>query len=190
MYCQPSLFFIPSLVALLAIILLLTNKLRYFFCLSETDELTSLPNFRGFRRKLKKELDKHKKENRDFSIAILDIDGFSRFNNHSYALGDIVLQDFVKFLKEELPVDIFVARFRLGDEFILIFPYPAAEASDILKVIADKSKNIIHGKEAQQMEFSLSFSFGIASYESDEDTVETLFEKAEKALKENKKLHQ
>jgi diguanylate cyclase (GGDEF)-like protein len=190
MCCQPSLYFIPSLVALLAIILLMANKLRFYFRISEMDELTSLPNFRGFRRKLKKELGRHKKGSRDFSVAILDIDGFKRFNNHSYALGDLVLQDFVKFLKEELPINTFVARFRLGDEFILMFSHPTEDASDKLKVIADKSKNIIHIKEAQQMEFSLSFSFGVASFDRNKDTVETLLEKAEKALKENKKLHQ
>lgn len=190
MYCLLSLFLLPILVAMLAIILLLVNKMRTYFLLSETDELTSLPNFRGFRRKLNKTLRIHKQKGSDFSVAILDIDGFRRFNQHSYALGDSVLQDFVGHLTMELPENTFMARFRLGDEFVLILPYAATEASEKLQSIASKSKEIIHKKETQQMEYTLSFSFGIAGFKIDKDTVETLLEKAEKSLKENKKLKQ
>jgi diguanylate cyclase (GGDEF)-like protein len=190
MCCQHFLCIIPTFVALLAIILLLGNKLRYFFRLSETDELTSIPNFRGFRRKLKKVIADHKKEDRHFCLSILDIDGFKRFNDHSYAFGDSVLLDFVKFLKDELPFDAFMARFRLGDEFILILPYNAAEASEKIKSIKDKSKNLIYNKDAEHIKYSLTFSFGMAAFDRNVDSVETLLEKAEKALKENKKQKQ
>jgi diguanylate cyclase (GGDEF)-like protein len=190
MCCQHSLFIIPALVALLAIILLLVTKLKYYFRLSETDELTSLPNYRSFRRKLNKTLRIHKQKDTDFSIAILDIDGFRRFNNHSYALGDKVLQDFVESLKGELPENAFLARFRLGDEFILILPYPVAETIEKLNGIAEKSKSHIHKNETHKMEYTLTFSFGVAAFEKGKDSVETLLEKAEQALKENKKLKQ
>ncbi|MEI6853777.1 MAG: GGDEF domain-containing protein [Bacteroidota bacterium] len=188
MCCQHSLFFIPALAALLAIILLLINKLKYYFRLSETDELTSLPNYRSFRRKLKKALLIHKKNDTAISVAILDIDGFRRFNNHSYALGDKVLQDFVVSLKGDLPENAFMARFRLGDEFVLILPYPMAKATEKLNGIAEKSKSRIHKNKTHKMEYSLSFSFGVAGFEKGKDSVESLLEKAEQALKENKKL--
>jgi diguanylate cyclase (GGDEF)-like protein len=190
MCCQSSLYFIPSLVALLAIILLLANKLRHYFRLSETDELTSLPNFRGFRRKLKKNLHIYKQKNTDFSVAILDIDGFKRFNDHSYAFGDMVLLDFVQFLKDELPFDTFFARFRLGDEFILILPYNAEETIEKMKNIVGKSKNLVYNKDLDQMHYALTFSFGVAGFDRDNDSVETILENAERNLKENKKIKQ
>lgn len=190
MCCQHSLFIIPALVALLAIILLLVTQLKHYFRLSETDELTSLPNYRSFRRKLKKALIIHKKNGSDLSVAIIDIDGFRRFNNHSYALGDRVLQDFVEFLTMELPENNFMARFRLGDEFILILPYSENDAKEKLNGIAEKSKSKVHKKDAYPMEYTLSFSFGVAGFDKEKDTLESLLEKSEQSLKENKKLKQ
>ena len=175
---------------LLAIVIVLVFVLRHYFRLSQTDELTSLPNFRGFRRKLKKALKRNNNTSTGLSVVLLDIDGFKRFNNHSYALGDKVLQDFVESPLGELPADVFLARYRLGDEFILIFPCNSTEATDKMNTIARLSNNLIYNKSQEQMQYTLTFSFGVATYYRGKDSIETLLEKAEKALKENKKLKQ
>jgi diguanylate cyclase (GGDEF)-like protein len=190
MSCSHFFYFIPAGVALLVIFVILAIKIRHYFVLSETDEMTSIPNYRGFQRKLRKVINANKKNLPPFSIAILDIDGFKRFNDHSYALGDRVLVDFVQFLKDELPIDAFLSRFRLGDEFILILPYSAEEAIEKMKNISGKSKNLVYNKDFDQMQYSLTFSFGVAVFDQKKDTVEALLEKAEKALKENKKKKQ
>jgi diguanylate cyclase (GGDEF)-like protein len=185
---QHILFFIPAILGLLTFLLLVVFRLRYYHRLSETDELTSLPNYRGLRKKLAKVIPKYKKQGKPLCLTILDIDRFKQFNDHSYALGDRVLIDFVKFLRIELPNDAFIARFRLGDEFIMLLPYNAEEATEKMKAILNKSKNLIYQRDVEQMQYSLSFSFGIAALDLDNDSGETLLEKAERSLKENKKL--
>jgi diguanylate cyclase (GGDEF)-like protein len=187
MCCQHFLCFIPALVALLAIILLLGIKLRNYFRLSETDELTSIPNYRGFRRKLRKVIAAGKMKSAPFSIAILDIDGFKRFNDQSYAFGDIVMKDFVRFLKVELPEDTFLARFRFGDEFIMILNCNAEKASAILKNIWASGKDKVQTNQHYKTEYTITFSYGVAGFENETDTIESMLNKSEISLKESKR---
>lgn len=162
-------------------------KLRHYFRLSETDELTSIPNYRSFRRKIRKEILAHKQNKSPLSLAILDINHFRRFNYHSYAFGDMVLKDFVGFIKTELPCDAFIARFRLGDEFIIILNSTTYDATATIERILNKSSNISRFNHEFNMNYYLTFSFGISGFVSKIDTADSLLERTEKALKGNKR---
>ena len=186
MCCQPTLYFFSAFVALLAIILLLANKLRHYMHLSETDTLTALPNYRGFLKKLGIQM----RAKNNLCVAILDIDGFSRFNNESYALGDMVLQHFARFLKSELPEGVFLARFRLGDEFILTIPHTLESANATMLNIAEKIKSQSFTNGRSEKYYTLNFSYGLAAFTPEGDAMDALLQKAEKALMENKKMKQ
>ncbi len=188
MCCQHSFYFIIIIVILLAIILLLIFRMRHYFILSETDEMTSISNYRGFRRKIKKVIAVNKKNGSTFCIAILDIDRFKRFNDQSYDFGDTVLKDFVRFIKEELPEDTFVARFRLGDEFIILLNGSEEEASERMKNIRDKGRDAVKPTPLYKDRFPITFSYGLAEFNKEKDTPESLMERAEKALKINKQI--
>jgi diguanylate cyclase (GGDEF)-like protein len=179
-----SLFFIPVYGLLLLIILVLAVLLRYYFLLSLKDEMTSVASYRGFRRKIKKTIAKRTL----FTIAIFDIDRFSRFNDVSYDLGDKVLIDFASFISEQLPEDSFVARFRFGDEFIVILNSGKEEASEIIKKIQQNCKDIIPYEKQPEQQYHFSFSFGLAAFENASGTLEILLNKAEASLKESKKI--
>jgi diguanylate cyclase (GGDEF)-like protein len=181
MWAEQSLLLIFIIATFLVIIIILLLRLRYFKKLSEMDELTAIPNYRGFRKKITKEIASNKKS---FSIAIIDIDRFKRFNDQSYDLGDNVLKKFVEFIKDELPEDVYIARFRYGDEFILYFNCIENKAIESLQIIKNKCKNSKHFN----IELPLSFSFGTANYSNGNSSFENLLKQAEKALKHNKQI--
>jgi diguanylate cyclase len=187
MCCNHTLFFILLPGLLLCTILILIFWLRYYFRLSLQDEMTSVTNYRGFKRKIKKIIALHKRNHTPFTIAIFDIDRFSRFNEVSYDLGDTVLKDFASFISQQLPGDAFVARFRFGDEFIIILNSGIEEAGEIIKKIRQNCKDTFHIEKQHKMPYDISFSFGMAEFEKAGDTLEMLLNKAESSLKECKK---
>lgn len=182
MWTEHSLYIIFIIAALLVIILVLFARLKHFMKLSEMDELTSIPNYRGFKKMIKKEFSRNKKS---FSIAILDIDRFKRFNDQSYNLGDNALKKFVEFIKKELPEDAYIARFRYGDEFVLYFNCIETKADEILQIIKNNCKN----SKCFDTDLPLSFSFGIAGYSEENISLENLLVQAEKNLKLNKQIN-
>jgi len=187
MCCNHTLFFILLHGLSICIILILIFWLRYYFRLSLQDEMTSVTNYRGFKRKIKKTIARHKKNHTPFTIAIFDIDRFSRFNEVSYDLGDTVLKDFASFISEQLPEDAFVARFRFGDEFIIILNSGIDEAREVIEKVRQNGKDMIRFEKQHEMQYAISFSFGLAEFENAGDTLEMLLNKAEFSLKECKK---
>jgi diguanylate cyclase (GGDEF)-like protein len=167
--------------------MVLAVLLRFYFLLSLKDEMTSVASYRGFNRKIKKVIARHKSNNTPFAIAIFDIDHFSRFNDVSYDLGDKVLKNFAAFISEQLPNDAFVARFRFGDEFIVILNSGKEKASEVIKKIQQNCKDIIPFVKQPELRYPFSFSFGLAEFENASGSLEILLNKAEVSLKESKK---
>ena len=64
---------------------------RYF-----TDHLTNLPNIYQLRKDLQ--------DNEDFGLILISIDSFQTINNfYGFVVGDYIIEEFGKFLKESLP---------------------------------------------------------------------------------------
>jgi two-component system, cell cycle response regulator len=177
-------------VFLAIVILVLAVRLKHYIRLSRIDEMTSVENYRGFQKTIKKIVSSHKKTNTTFSLAIFDIDEFRNYNYESYAFGDIVLKEFVQFLKQYLPEDAYIARFRFGDEFIIIIHSDIEAASEIIINIRDKCREhiFLYGQDKQP--FRISFSYGVALFDKSADTPESLLIRTEKALKEYKRSQQ
>jgi diguanylate cyclase len=84
--------------------------------LSETDELTMLPN----RRSVRIRLDQGPAEGQPMALMLLDMDGFKEINDTlGHAAGDTVLQLSAYRIRDLLPPEAMVARLG-GDEFAVV----------------------------------------------------------------------
>lgn len=168
------------LLLLLGIVLFLLKQLFYFKKLANTDQMTSLMNYTG----LCKEINKFIKSKTPLSLSIIDIDDFGKYNKISYKFGDEVLKEFVLFLKQSLPEDLLLGRFRIGDEFVVVF-----KNADLLKaklILNEFEVKLKHYKFSSLNTFpthTVTFSEGVVEMNSENNNIEALFLEAENILK-------
>lgn len=167
---------------LMIVIIVLVFKLKQYIQLSQIDEITAISNYRGFKKAINKKI----KTKAEFTLAILDIDDFRKYNFKSYAFGDCVLMEFVKLLKQQLPDGSFIARYKFGDEFLIIVNDNLKNATEKIRIIQEKCKNNTFQNNESQQSFNINFSFGTAVFEDSIDSLESLLLRTEKELKENK----
>ncbi len=174
---------ITILVLLEILLLIRVARLRKY---AYADDLTGIKSFRGFSLHVKTMINKANRDNTELAIAIVDIDNFRRFNHESYQLGDCVLKEFCNLLTTTLPPESLVARFKIGDEFIIAFPNTAKSVAEqhlkqMLAICASSDFSCLNGLPG----FSVSFSFGISVYALNEDPGATI-ERAEQSLRAHK----
>ncbi len=163
--------------------LFFSKRIKHFRVLSETDQMTSLMNYRGLCRNIDGLL-KHKI---CFSLVIIDIDNFRVFNKHSYKLGDEVLKEFSVLLSKSFDENTIISRFRIGDEFILVFPNTASKkAKAQIEEFKESCKRHIYVSLHNFSTNSLTFTEGIIETSASINTIEELFSEAENSLKINK----
>jgi diguanylate cyclase (GGDEF)-like protein len=169
--------------AVAVVIILLSKRIIHFRKLSETDLMTSLMNYRGLCRNIEKFIN----YKMPFTLAIIDIDNFRIFNKQSYKLGDDVLKEFAALLNQSFRDTALIARFRIGDEFIIVFKHINSQKA---KMNIDELKEKCNHYNFISLEnfpaHTLTFSEGIVEMNSEIITIDALFTKAEKSLKKNK----
>jgi len=176
----PISFIIPVFAGLLFGGLLAQNKslsakLRD---IAYTDSLTHIYNRLHFAHFLDAEIDKTKRYGGKFSIIFFDLDHFKDVNdNYGHLVGDDVLACITDIVsKANRSADIF-ARYG-GEEFIILTPE------------TNLSGALIHAErlrsDIEKYEFKIvghiTSSFGVAEFDAEKDNVETLLERADKAL--------
>ena len=186
MPCISPILYLSCICLLVVVVILLILQLNFYFRLLQIDEMTSIKNYRGFQKISKKIIRQHKKKNTSFSLAIIDIDEFRNYNIDSYAFGDCVLKNFVTFISQQIPNNAYFARFRFGDEFILILPCDLTTSIKVINELQTKCRENNFVCLQNQRTFNIRFSYGIALFETTDDSMERLLINAEKALKENK----
>ena len=125
------------------------------------DKLTGLFNRRYADDYLQREIENSKRRNRDFTVALADIDHFKRVNDHhSHAVGDEVLQAVAEILSNRCRKTDVVARYG-GEEFLLCFPDTSAEfAEQICSQIRSSIEKTDWSSIADDIRITISF--GIA----------------------------
>jgi two-component system cell cycle response regulator len=89
--------------------------------LAKTDLATGLYNHKAFYEHLEKLLNDYEKGHFEFHLALFDLDKFKSVNDtYGHAVGDIVIANSAKFIKENLRAKDFAARYG-GEEFAVIF---------------------------------------------------------------------
>lgn len=173
-------FVIPILAGLLFGVLLAHIKILSTTLaeMAYTDSLTHIYNRLHFAHFLDIEIDKAKRYGSTFSIIFFDLDHFKVINdNFGHLAGDKVLKEITEIVsKANRSADIF-ARYG-GEEFIILAP--ETDLSGAL-THAERLRNDIEKFDFQTVGHITS-SFGVSEFIAESDNLETLLNRADKAL--------
>ena len=149
--------------------------------LSLTDQLTELPNRRAAMEAMERSWSLSQRENKPFSLMLMDIDHFKRVNDrYGHAVGDQVLKSTTAILSDAVRRDEVIARIG-GEEFLLI----NAGASVREAVVAAERirKQLANATiDAGGEDVSITVSIGIAAREQNTESADELMRAADKAL--------
>lgn len=149
------------------------------------DALTGLPNRRTFEARLAAASSHFERYQRPFSLLILDVDHFKKFNDtYGHEAGDRVLQHVAELVRGSVREVDLPARLG-GEEFVVILPetplMPALEVAErVRKTIADKPV-VWHGRP-----LSVTASLGVATCPDSVESPHELLAAADAALYRSK----
>ncbi len=186
---KEALYFGLFLFTVLAVFL--SSAFKNFFHLykdteekSKIDFLTKLYNHGFFKLKLDEIFAKSEDYN-GFTVALLDVDDFKKYNDtNGHLQGDELLKFFGKFIKEKTEnySEMISARYG-GEEFAILMPdISTNEAVSILNKIR-KELNDTHFKGVEYLPLGcISFSAGVVEFAKGTYGSSELLRKADKAL--------
>jgi len=157
---------------------------RHLAFYSFHDPLTHLYNRQYFDHQLEKEVLRCRRSGGSFSLLLLDIDGFTEFNERlQNTTGDIALQEFAGILTGSVREVDTVARLG-GDEFGIILLEGISEGAHALaqRIIQRFQRHLLPGDKDSRTE-RLSTSIGVASFPSDSFDKADLLSKSGHALR-------
>jgi len=133
--------------------------------LSTTDSLTGLANRRSFNEFLSREWLREQREQQSFSVIMIDIDHFKKYNDHyGHLQGDVCLQKVAWALQGALcrPGDL-LARYG-GEEFVAILPYTELKgAVELAETFHKRVRELALEHEDSPVSANVTISVGIAS---------------------------
>lgn len=149
--------------------------------LSQTDQLTQVYNRRKIDLIFKNRFNEAKRYETTFSIILIDIDHFKSINDkYGHDMGDKILVEFAKVLKQNIRTTDSLARF--GGEEFLIIASNTNEQNCLL--LCNKLKEKIKTIEIDSVK--ISASFGYTEYDSKFKTKDEMFKVADDFLYEAK----
>ncbi len=169
-------------LSFLAKYLLKARDFEYQYKLATIDGLTELYNHRYFQDALRKQLDISRRYNQPFSLIIVDIDFFKKFNDtYGHQAGDAVLRQVAKILKTNSRTTDYVCRYG-GEEMTIILPNTNAEdalfnANRICKAVADTPFHLTPVDKV-----NVTISLGVSTFPDNAQTPQDLIEWADKGL--------
>lgn len=165
---------------------MLQEKVRELAEQASTDRLTGLLNFRSYEREMSKRIKEcqRARDKSDFSLALIDIDYFKRFNDsYGHAAGNDVLAGVAAEIGRVIRASDTAFRYG-GEEFAVSLPKCDMQGALLL---AERIRAAIeaHTFETEGGTHRITVSIGCASYQPG-DTQHTLFTRADQALYEAK----
>jgi len=144
------------------------------------DVLTEIPNRLAYEKKSVEEIARWKRFSNPLSLAIWDIDFFKKVNDtYGHKAGDKVLKTIAQLLNERIRETDFLARFG-GEEFVMLLPGTAEK--ETLRLVNDLRKKVAScGFRYKGDAVNITVSCGISTFR-DEDTLASVFERADNAL--------
>lgn len=155
----------------------LSKRLEEF---SQLDVLTGLQNHRVFMERLALEIERAKRFNREFSIVIIDVDNFTKFNEtFGYHSGDEMLSKIGGILKRNIRLTDLASRYG-GESFSLLL---TETPTDVALIVAERIRSAINSLRLDNRASpSITMSAGISSFPSDARDALGLTDAALKAL--------
>ncbi len=177
-----SLYVGSNAVMLLALgmgmILMAGDRLRVEFeHLASYDPLTNVLTRRVFLEACEQELARCRRHGRSMALLLLDIDHFKTINDtHGHQTGDRVLVDLVARIAALLRRPDQLARFG-GEEFVLLLPETSQE-----EAITVAERILAHVAAPREGLPPITVSIGVATNRPDEDQIDALLARADRAL--------
>ncbi len=149
---------------------------------SQKDPLTQLLNRRGWNKYVEKEFERYKRYRRSFSVIMIDIDHFKRFNDfYGHTVGDAILRKFGALLTNSVRNVDTVFRYG-GEEFTVLLPETRLEDAEIVaKRILDKINSTVFTYRKKNLELKVTASLGVADCKG-KDSADAVLEAADQAL--------
>lgn len=163
----------------------LTEKQKQLEKLATHDALTNLYNRRKFDDLFEQQWHYTKRNSMNFSLAIIDIDNFKKYNdNYGHKKGDEVLKQVADTLVDSVkrPQDS-ISRFG-GEEFVLLLPEINMEGfCHVLQNVKDNinNLNILHEKSENCNKLTVTIG-GVLGVPSQENSQQLFFAEADKNL--------
>lgn len=152
--------------------------------LAYTDAVTGMPNMRAAEDQLLAVLEQAREEDAVFTVMLVDGDDLREYNKISYAAGDEMIRNLSNVLRAGLRPSDFMARWRVGDEFLAILYGASLEHAT---TVAERLVRQVES-ESRSWEIPVTVSIGVASYPEHGRTVEELIAHAERANSRAKEL--
>lgn len=150
-----------------------------------TDHLTGLPNRRAYEDQLKSELHRWVRYKTPFSVLIADIDSFKKINDSlGHLIGDRALKLVAKVLRRQVRESDMIARYG-GEEFVALIANSDVEAATHTAEKLRRAVEEARFKSSGNL-VDIRISVGVTQVKN-MDTVDSLFERADKALYRAKK---
>lgn len=147
------------------------------------DGLTGVYNHRSFYFFLDEYFDKAKKENKDLTLIMIDVDFFKYYNDaYGHQKGDLVLIKIAKVIEEAVMGIGICARYG-GDEFsVLLNDIDGRSGIEVGETIKNKVEEMDFEGANILPKGRLTISVGIASYPDNANNKEQLLQRADEAL--------
>lgn len=159
-----------------------SRDFEHQYKLATTDGLTELYNHRYFQEQMIQQVENCKRYNTSFSLILIDIDFFKKFNDtFGHQSGDAVLRQVSQKLKRNVRSTDIVCRYG-GEEMSIILPNTDKKeaiitAQKICQTIAEKPFKLANDKES-----NVTISLGVSTYPEDGEAADKLIESADKRL--------
>ncbi|MEQ8289092.1 MAG: sensor domain-containing diguanylate cyclase [Gammaproteobacteria bacterium] len=155
--------------------------------LATLDEITSIPNRRGFMMIGQHSLSLCVRQQIPASLVYLDLDNFKLINDtYGHAEGDNALITFANKLGTICRESDLVARLG-GDEFAILFVNTPKNAA--LNLIARLQQSLNEYNQETSHDYDITFSYGVVEFIPDKhNSIEELLKDADSVMYENKKI--
>ncbi|OLN22206.1 hypothetical protein BTO30_10680 [Domibacillus antri] len=158
----------------------LTDSNKKLSKMAGTDPLTGLLNRRTMYGHLHEAMEKEKKDHTPFSILLMDVDNFKKFNDtYGHECGDIVLKTCSELLSKAILKEDVVSRWG-GEEFLILLngadEKEGVARAEQLRMIVEKQQVVYEGEA-----LAVTMTIGCAQYNG-EAQMEKLINRADRML--------
>lgn len=159
-----------------------SRDLEYTYALATTDGLTELYNHRYFQEQMIQNIETGKRYNRPFSLIMIDIDFFKKFNDtYGHQSGDAVLRQVAQILKRNVRSTDIVCRYG-GEEMAIILTNTDNEqalitAEKICNAVSEHPLKLVNGNDVK-----VTISLGVATYPKQGETAPEMIKYADDCL--------
>lgn len=147
-----------------------------------TDVLTGIPNRRYFMELVNREVERSKRYQTPFALAVVDLDWFKTVNDtYGHPVGDAVLKTFCAVCQQTVRASDIVGRIG-GEEFAILFPNTTLlEAKDVLervRIAVEQAEMAM----SQGSSVRITASFGLTAFVFKRTELDIIFKQADEAL--------